>query len=68
MVQNSWQQRGKDLNDYANYVSNWLDLLQQDPFIVSVDTNREQRLKRLEQHLGVKFDTDWAPVNKWKAA
>ena len=64
-VQNSWQQRNRDFSEYPDYLGCWLDLILQNPFVLSVDHHKENRLKLLEQHLGVQFKTDWTPVNEW---
>lgn len=65
-VLNSWERRGRNMAEWPRYLRDWLDLLTLDPIIVSVDSHREERLRRLERALGVEFKTDWTPVNAWR--
>lgn len=65
-VKRSWEVRGRNLAEWDRYVSDWLDLLTLDPIIVSVDSHRDERLRRLSRTLGVDLVTDWAPVNAWR--
>lgn len=62
-VRASWQRRGRDSEKLRMYLRNYLDLLNYDPIILSVDSFRQERLDRLQDKLGVLLRTDWTPVN-----
>lgn len=65
-VRRSWEQRGQVMRmlDEAYEQHAWM-MERWHPIVVSIDDDREARLEALEQKLGVRFETDWAPVNAW---
>lgn len=60
----SWKRAGRDMPTLPIMRECWMRFLEMDPFILSVDCQRQERLDRLSAHLGVKLETDWqAPDN-----
>lgn len=65
-VKRSWLARGKKLDTLEQAWREHDDLIRLwAPIVVSVDNDRERRLKDLGKRLGVTFETDWTPVGAW---
>lgn len=61
-VQESWKRRGRD-QSFPEALMWWAELLTFNPVIVSIDCQREERLARLSEALGMDLKTDWMPVD-----
>jgi hypothetical protein len=64
-MMDSWERRGRDLAELPDYVVRWEKLLEMGAVVVSIDGDRNKRLRNLSQVLGVNLETDWVPVNAW---
>lgn len=62
----SWRKRKRIEQELETARELWNRLLDLKPIIVSVDDDRERRLKELSAALGKELVTDWKPVNQWQ--
>lgn len=65
-VRASWRRRNKDLDTLERYAARWHELLKLEPFILSVDCDRERRLDDFRRLTGIDFQTNWLPINQSK--
>lgn len=66
-VRQSWEARGKKRDTLEQAWREWEIMCRMwAPIVVSVDDDRERRLKELGKRLNVTFETDWTPVGAWQ--